>query len=230
MGYIISLFVLIAIYILIVYLMKYMKNIKLYNLIFAGVITISYIVFICIIYFNAGPQDWNFLNALPTANISPFMFFITPFTLLLPKKIQRYFFLLISLLFVGMFLSTLFNCIYNALIDYKLHFHFLLDYINHFTLSLWGVYLIKSGQVKLIKKDCLKSSSLMIGVVTFMLIINVVFDKAFFGLSLNGKHNIYNIVLVSNSYLSALIYYVGVLIVLFLGFVFQKLLNRTKCI
>jgi hypothetical protein len=51
-----------------------------------------------------------------------------------------------------------------------------------------------------------------------MMILNVIFDTAFFGLSLNGKHNIYNKVLVDNSYLSALLYYIGLLAVLVMGY------------
>lgn len=228
MGYIIALICLIIVYIIVVYLMKYMNNIKLYNVIFASIITVSYIVFLSIIYVNAGPNDWNFHNALPCANVSPFMFCITPIVLLLPKKIRKYLMLLISLLVVGMFLSTVINCVYNAVINYKFHFHFLLDYINHFALSLWGVYIVKSRQVALTKRNSLISGSLLLGVATIMLIINLIFDTAFFGLSLYGKHNIYNVVLTSSSLLSAFLYYVGVVGVLFIGFITQQLINKPR--
>ena len=60
-----------------------------------------------------------------------------------------------------------------------------------------------------------------------MLILNTVFDKAFFGLSLNGKHNIYNMVLTDSSLLSAVIYFLGLLLVLFLGFFYSKLMKKT---
>ena len=61
-----------------------------------------------------------------------------------------------------------------------------------------------------------------------MLLLNVAFDTAFFGLSLNGKHNIYNMVLVSNSYLSACIYFLGVGVVLLLGVALCKIVERDK--
>ena len=61
-----------------------------------------------------------------------------------------------------------------------------------------------------------------------MMILNVVFDTAFFGLSLNGKHNIYNNVLVLNSYLSAFLYFFGLCGVLLMGFGFSKIFVGEK--
>lgn len=228
MPYLIVLFSLIAIYIFVIFTMKYLTNKLLTNIIFVGIITICYITFSTIVYLDVGPHDWNFTNILPTANISPFMFALTPLILLLPKQIKKYFFTLVSLLVVGMFLSVVFNCVYNTVINYKLHFHFVIDYVSHITISLWGIYLVKSKQVDLTIKNCLISTAIMLGIITIMLVINIIFDTSFFGLNLNGKHNIYNIVLVSNSYLSALIYYFAVVIVMFLGFIFQKLMLYKK--
>ena len=54
----------------------------------------------------------------------------------------------------------------------------------------------------------------------------VIFDNAFFGLSLFGKHNIYNMVIVDNSYLSALLYFIGLIGVTLLGYGFNMLLSR----
>ena len=53
-----------------------------------------------------------------------------------------------------------------------------------------------------------------------MMIVNVIFDTAFFGLSLNGKHNIYNFVLTNNAYLSAALYFFGLICVLGLGYLY----------
>ena len=226
--YILAFCILLAAYVFVIFLMKYMKNVKLWNAVFALGIFFLYLSYVQIIYRQVGASDWNFQNTLPVANISPFSFSITPIILLLPRKIKKYGLLLVSLLFVGMFLSTTLNCVYNTVINYKFHLHFTMDYISHFALSLWGIYIVKSGQVKLNKKDCLISSAVLLSVVTGMLIVNVIFDTAFFGLSLNGKHNIYNNVIVSNSYLSALIYYTGVIAVLFSGYFFQKKFNQPK--
>ena len=224
--YLIALGVLLIFYMAIFFLMKHMKNTKIWNIVFASLIFICYATLSITVYRDVGANDWNFQNTLPTANISPFMFSIVPIVLILPKKIKKYFLTLISLLFIGMLLSTVYNCIYNTVINYKFHFHFLLDYIAHFVLSLWGVYLVKSKQIELSKKDCIIGFCIMLCVVSGMLITNLILDTAFFGLSLNGKHNIYNVVLVSNSYLSAIIYYCGVVVIMLLGLVFQKLINK----
>ena len=50
-----------------------------------------------------------------------------------------------------------------------------------------------------------------------MLVLNLIFDTSFFGLSLRGKHNIYNNVLTNNSYLSAALYFFGLICVLLMG-------------
>ena len=79
-------------------------------------------------------------------------------------------------------------------------------------------------------KQSLISGSLIVGVAVIMMILSVIFDTAFFGLSLNGKHNIYNMQIVSNSYLSALIYFSGLVFALCLGYFFQLGLKCLLCI
>ena len=216
-AYIIALLALCAVYAAAVYLMKYIRNTRLFNFVFVAMVFLPYITVCSVVYKSVGFYDWNFQNTLPVANVSPFMFTLTPLTLILPKAARKHLYLLISLLSVGMFISSVLGCLYNASIGYKFHFHFLLDYVSHFTLSLFGIYLIRSGQAELSRKNCLISSSILVGSATVMLILNLIFDTSFFGLSLRGKHNIYNTVLVESSYLSALLYYIGLIGVLALG-------------
>ena len=228
MWYIATLILILIIYVSIIFCMKFMKNIKLWNFIFFAIIYLSYLALVLKIYFDVGFYDWNFQNTLPVANVSPFMFATLPVFYILPKKIKKYHMSLISLLSVGMLLANAFNCIYFASINYAFHYHFLFDYLAHLTLSLWGIYFIKSNQLKVEKKEALIGSSIIIIVAIIMLILNVVFDTSFFGLSLTGKHNIYNNVIVSNSYLSALIYFAGLSIVLLLGYVLIKIISRKR--
>ncbi|MBE5743909.1 MAG: hypothetical protein E7358_04250 [Clostridiales bacterium] len=226
MLYIITLIAFISIYIALIFLMKYFTNVKLTNAIFTASVFIPYIMLVVTIYRNTGFYDWNFQNTLPVANVSPFMFTVVPLSLILPKKIKKHFLLLISLLSVGMFLSGALGCVYNAVIKYKFHIHFTYDFFAHFALSLYGVYIVKSKQVDLSRSNALISSLIIFAVATLMLILNVIFDTAFFGLSLNGKHNIYLMVLVDSSYLSALIYYLGLCLVLVFGYIYSKLLSK----
>lgn len=226
MSYLFTLFILLTIYILLILLMKKMKNIKLFNAIFIVFIFITYLTHSLIIGFKAGFNDWNYKNTLPVANVSPFMFSTLPILLILPDKIKKHCYLLISLLTIGMLLSAVFNCVYNFIINYKFHPHFVLDYIAHIALSLFGIYLIKTKQVKITTYNCLISCLIIFSVSLTMLVLNVVFDTSFFGLSLNGKHNIYNIVISNNSYISALVYFLGLGFVLFLGFLYSLLFYK----
>ena len=225
MGYIISLFIFLTIYVFLVKNIKFTSNVCLVNAIFFTLIYLPYLALVLVVYFDVGPYDWNFLNTLPTANVSPFCFFTLPAVMLLPKKIKKYFLLLYSLLTVGMFLSPTLGIIDCIIKGTKFHLHFQLNYLSHYALSLFGIYLIKSKQIQLNLKDALISCFIIIGVCFVMIILNLIFDTAFFGLSFTGKHNIYNNVLVNNPYLSALIYFTGLIFVLSSSFILNKLLN-----
>lgn len=222
MGYIIAISALLIFYVAAIYMMKYVRPRKALNFVFIALVYIPYVSLCTIVYSDVGFYDWNFQNTLPFANVSPFMFSLMPILLILPKKAKEYVFLLISLLSVGMLVSAVLSCAYNAAIDYKFHFHFLLDYVAHIFLSLFGIHLIRSKQVEFNNKNCLISASLIFSVATLMVVLNLIFDTSFFGLSLRGKHSIYNNVLVDNSYLSALLYYIGLGAVLLMGYVLSK--------
>ena len=228
MLYFIWFCILMSAFVAVILLSKYMKNTKLWNSLFVLTIAVCYVALVIEIYRASGPDHWNFSNAMPMANVSPFMFFTAPFLFLLPARIRKYAYVLISGLTVGMFLSSAVGCLGNFIKGTYFRGFFVLDYIAHFALASWGVYLVKSKQVSLNIKDCVIGASALLGVATCMLLLNLVLDTAFFGLSLRGKHNIYNVVLTDNSYLSALLYYGGVVVVLSLGFGFQRLLNPKK--
>ena len=226
MLYIVAMVFLLVFYVCVVMSMERMKNTKVFNFIFSSVVFVCYLYVVIRTYYSVGFYDWNFQNTLPVANVSPFMFTLVGVIYLFPLKVRKHLYLLISLLCVGMLLSSVFGCIYNASINYKFHLHFLSDYIAHVMLSLWGVYLIKSRQVELTKKNSVISASIIIGAAFIMLILNVIFDTTFFGLSLNGKHNIYNNVLTGNSYLSAALYFLGLICVLEIGYLYSRLMSR----
>ena len=227
MGYIVAAGCFVAFYILWVKNMGRIGCHRLVNIIASLSVYLMYLSLVYVVYSDVGFYDWNFQNTLPMANVSPFMFSVMPLTWILPKGAKKYLYLLISLLSVGMLFSAISSSLYNAIIGYKFHWHFMLDYVAHLILSAWGIYLVKSGQVTLCKRDCLISGSLIVGVAFVMMMLNVILDTAFFGLSLSGKHNIYNNVIVDSSALSALIYFVGLVVVLLLGYGFNKILSKT---
>ena len=207
---------------------KILKKTLIFNIVFALVPFICHIIHLQLIYLSVGFDDWNFQNAMPYANVSPFMFTIVPIFLILPKCIRKYCYNLISLLTIGMLLSPVVSIAHNIIINYKFHSSFLLDYASHIILSIWGIYIIQSGQVELKIKSSIISGSIIVGVAVVMLILNVILDQSFFGLSLNGKHSIYNQKVVSNSYLSAFLYFTGLIAILVIGYLFHCLLNKLK--
>ena len=227
MGYIVAAGCFVVFYILWVKNMGRIGCHRLVNMIASLSVYLMYLSLMYVVYSDVGFYDWNFQNTLPVANVSPFMFSMMPLTWILPKGAKKYLYLLISLLSVGMLFSAISSSLYNAIIGYKFHWHFMLDYVAHLILSAWGIYLVKSGQVSFGKRECFISGSLIVGVAFVMMMLNVMLDTAFFGLSLSGKHNIYNNVIVDSSALSALIYFVGLVVVLLLGYGFNKILSKT---
>jgi hypothetical protein len=229
MPYLILFFVLVAIYLAFVLFAKRFAKYKKYiNTIFVLFIFASYLYVVIYMYRDVGPYDWNFLNTMPTANVSPFMFCLVPLILIMPKRIRGYLFTLVGLLSFGMLIAGLGGAIGFMMRDYKFHWHIAMDSIAHVLISLWGVYLVKSGQVELEPKKAVRSGSIIVSVALIMLVLNLIFDKAFFGLSLYGKHNIYNNVLFKSGIVSALAYFVGLFTVLLVGYFYHKILNKQR--
>ena len=50
---------------------------------------------------------------------------------------------------------------FRRLTLHKFHLHFLADYMAHILLSLWGVYLVRSGQVSVTRKNALSSGGIV---------------------------------------------------------------------
>lgn len=225
MYYFISLPIIVILYILGLVLLGFLKNKTITNIVFCVLIVGLYIPTVVIAYIKNGPNDWNFTNTLPTANVSPFMFCICPLVVILPKKLNEYIKGLISLLVVGMILSPIISIVFNGIRNYAFHFSFYLDYVAHLLLSLWGCYFVITKQFDLNIKKSLISGSIIVAVALIMFILNCIFKTAFFGLAITDKYSIYNIKIVNNAYLSALIYFVGLAAIMVAGYFFQKLIS-----
>ena len=225
MGYIITLIFLLVFYILGIYLIKYIKCKTVFNILFPFAVWVAYLSCVISMGIKAGVTDWNFLNTLPTANVSPFMYCLTALIWAFPKKCKTYLFGLVALLSLGMLCAGMLNCIFNVMRNYKYHWEIGLDTFIHGAISWFGVYLVKTEQVDLGLKTALVSGSIIVGVACVMLLTNLLVHTSFFGLSLYGNHNIYNMVLCENGYLSAGIYFIVLSAVLSMGMAFQKLLN-----
>ena len=225
MLYLITICILITLYVFVIFMMNKFKNVRLTNAIFVATAFVTYVVYVAIVYSIVGAKSECFYGVLPTANVSPFMLTILPIILFSPKSIRKYLFSLVAILSFGMLISPIYNSISYATLHYPFSYLPVMDYVAHLTLSLWGIYLIRSRQVKLNIRDCIIGGIIILVVALVMLLLNLVFDTSFFGLSLKGKHNIYGNILVSSSYLSALIYFLGLTCALVIGYLYCKLLS-----
>lgn len=229
MYYWISLVSLIVFYVIgVLVIFKYNKKSKLVNSVFSTTIFLLYLFCLVSIYLDVGFYDWNFQNALPTGNVSPFMYTLVFISLVLPQNIKKYVFSLVGLLSFPMLCAGLISCIGYIIRDYTFHLTIFLDAFIHVLLSIFGVYLAKSKQIDFkSNKVLIISGGLILLVANIMIILNLIFKTAFFGLSMYGDHYIYNLVLVESSIFNAIIYILGAVIVLFIGYFYQKILNKS---
>lgn len=153
-------------------------------------------------------------------NISPFTFTVIPLIYIMHDKIKKFFLPAVAFLSVGMFCAMIITPQYSYLFSFNnvASFAYTLDALCHLNCSLFGIYLIASGQVKLTFKNLGKAAIFMYSVITFVVIINALFHTNYFGMCPYGGYSIYMLNLFEDYWSTLLAYLVGVLFVLFAGF------------
>lgn len=187
---------------------------------------IPYLLYIYISYKQLGFKDYYFIYCLPPSNISPFMFTLSIFTLFLPKKINKFIFLVYSNLIVGMLFSPILSDVYWISQNNIYHILRTLDSFSHVMLSLFGIYLVLTKQVEVTKKSFFISLILMYSLVLVMIILNIIFNTEFFGLAFNGHHHIYQIVLTSSPILNIIYYICGLFLVLLASYSVENIISK----
>jgi hypothetical protein len=226
MGYWITSGVYLLIYLLGIIGIKYINKNKFINIICPCLVFVFSVTNSINYFILQGVNGWDFQNTLPVANVSPFMFFSGIIIMLLPNLIKKYGNTLISLLSLGMFIAGIEVLVFNAVRDYTYYWNFVMDAFNHLLFSLFGIYLVKTNQTHNEVSKQIISGTLIVGVAFIMLVLNLIFRTSFFGLSLYGNHNIYNFVICESSLLSALVYFTGLIIVLFSGLMYKEMINK----
>ncbi|MGI6377925.1 MAG: hypothetical protein ACOX0I_02525 [Bacilli bacterium] len=173
-----------------------------------------------------GVTGWHFKYTLPTANISPFMFFMVFVVLFLPKIIQKHFYLLMALFSFVMVVAGIGSPVYYAFFYHYYYSFISIEWITHLTMAFFGIYLLLTKKIEVTVKNCVKASMIIYVTVAIMMILNIILGTAFFGLAFNGKHNIYTLIVISNPYLSALVYVIGLTCFLIIGYWFLKFIKR----
>jgi hypothetical protein len=161
-------------------------------------------------------------------NISPFTFTFMIFIGLFKEKLAYAFRCAIAFLSVGMIIAMMITPQYAYIYSFveEARIDYLLDALGHMNCSLYGIYLVASGKVKLTLPNFSRAAIFMYTVITGVVITNALFHKNFFGMCPYGGYSIYMFNLFEEYWATLLAYYLGVLAVLYLGFGFNYALNR----
>ncbi|MGI6377927.1 MAG: hypothetical protein ACOX0I_02535 [Bacilli bacterium] len=192
-------------------------------------VVLTFLIFVpyvfSLINFYRKDSWWNFNNVLPTSNISSLMFTMVFVVLFLPKIIKKHFYLLMTMLSFTMIVAGIGSPIWYMFFDRYYPF-FSIEWITHFTMAFFGIYLLLTKRIEITVKNCLKALMIIYMIVAIMIVLNIIFGTSFFGLAFNGEHHIYRHIIIPNPYLSALVYITGVTFFLVTGYFFLKFIKK----
>lgn len=205
-------------------------NVKIGNLIFAVT------DFAFFLYWNIGMSQKGWLEwGLQTfENISPLCFTLIPLTYIMNDKVKDYCFSALAFLNFGMLAALYISPQYEYLFHYEYDVTFLYagEMVCHMLCSLFGIYLVLTGQVKADFEHWIKSIVFIFSIVTFGVFLNYVFHKSYFGMDPYGNYSIYMIDIFGTFEATLAAYYLGIILVLTVGMqvcaALDKLSNKTE--
>ena len=164
-------------------------------------------------------RGWLDDGFMTFGNISPFIMTLIPLTVFMSEKVRSYCNSAIAFLWLGMFLALMISPEHAYIFSYNIEASFIYstEAACHLIASLYGVYLIISGQVSCDFKNWVKSIVCMFSVIGFGVFINFVFHKSNFGMDPYGDYTIYMIDIFGSFGATLLAYLFGVLLVLTVG-------------
>ena len=197
---------------------------KIGNLIFIAADVVFFFLW-TYAYYLIGWLDRGFITL---DNISPLMFTVMPLTYIVKDRIKDAAFSAIAFLNAGMFIAMLFSPEFAYLFSYRdeASFVYTCEALCHATCSLFGIYLILTRQVKITFKNWLRSIVFMLSVITFGVILNVVFHRSYFGMDPYNGASIYMFDLFGSFPATLCAYYFGVVAVLTIGLEVGYLLDK----
>ena len=201
-------------------------NTRFWNGVF---ITADVLAFFCwnVAAYHRGWLDKRFMTL---DNISPLICTVIPLTYFMKDSIRQAAYSAIACLSFGMFAAMLISPEHAYLFNYNIEANFLYtsEAICHMVCSLFGLYLMQSGQVKPDFTSWWKSIAFMFSIITFGVVLNVIFHKDFFGMDPYGNYRIYMLDIFGSFWTTLLAYYLGVFMVLTLGLQVGQLMCKTK--
>ncbi|MBP3401783.1 MAG: hypothetical protein J6K85_01860 [Clostridia bacterium] len=203
-------------------------NVKLGNTIFI----IADLVFFFAWNYAAYQRGWLESGFMTLGNISPFIMTLIPFTVLLSDKVREFCNAAIAFLWMGMFFALMISPEHAYIFNYNIEANFLYasEAACHLLASVYGFYLMISGQVKCDIKNLKRSIICMFSVITFGVLLNYIFHLNNFGMDPYGEYSIYMIDIFASFEVTLLAYYLGVFLVLTIGmqagYGIQRLVER----
>ena len=200
---------------------KYM-NPKVTNLIFIVVNVLLFVAY----NLNDFYRNGRFIS-LTFDQISPFTFTTLPLSYLFSKKVRDAQFSAVANLSLGMFIAMMISPQHAFLVSLRQDatLLFVLDTLLHLNCSLFGIYLVASGQVLLNAKTLKRSFIYMYSVIAFVLFMNFAFHTNYFSMGPYRNFSIYMFDFFDSYWITLLVYLLGVGLVLSLGFEFNYILQ-----
>ena len=200
---------------------KYM-NPKVTNLIFIIINVLLFVAYNLNDFYRNGKFE-----SLTFDQISPFTFTTLPLSYLFSKKVRDAQFSAVAFLSLGMFIAMMISPQHAFLVSFRQDatLLFVLDTLLHLNCSLFGIYLIASGQVLLNAKSLKRSLIYMYSVITFVVFMNFCFKLNYFGMGPYRNFAIYMFDFFDSYWITLLVYVLGVGLVLSLGFEFNYILQ-----
>ncbi len=190
-------------------------NIKAFNCIF--VIT-DVIFFFCwnLSYFQKGWLEKGFMTL---DNISPMIFTMVGLLYFMSDGVKEYCLSAIAFLSAGMFCAMMISPEQAYLVSFtqEATFMYTSEAFCHMHASLFGLYLVVTRQIKVDFEHLIKAVIFMYSIISFGVFLNYVFHKSFFGMDPYGNYGIYFIDIFGSFGATLAAYYLGVLVVLILG-------------
>ena len=176
-------------------------------------------VFFAFWTYSAYQKGWIVDGFLTFGNISPLMFTTIIFLPLFNAKVRSFAESAIAYLSLGMFLAMLISPEHAYLFSFlaEADLNYTAETACHMLCSLFGLYLIISGQVKVNYKTLLKAMAYLYSVISFAVVLNFVFHRSYFGMDPYGDYGIYMIDIFGSFPATLAAYYLGIFVVLGLG-------------
>ena len=204
-------------------------NIKVAN----GVFIIVDLIFFFWWNYSGYLAGWLDDGYLTLENISPFIMTLIPLTVFLNDRVKAYCRSAIAFLWLGMFVALIFSPQHAYLNSFKSDANLIYasEAACHLLASLYGLFLIITGQVKCDIKHWKRAIICMYSVIGFGVMLNYLFHKSNFGMNPYGNYSIYMIDIFHSFEATLAAYLLGVLLVLTLGmqvgYLFNKLFDST---